>query len=152
ADFGNIQVLDPRSSDLRIAVHYGFPSPWADFWTTPSKGQAPCAPAPERLDRAIVEDIPETAIFPATEALKVQLDAGVRAVQSTPLYARSGAPVGMISTHYRTPRRPTERALRFLDVLAREAADALERAQVDGALRRAVAKARGILETAADAI
>jgi signal transduction histidine kinase len=60
---------------------------------------------------------------------------GIRAVQSTPLFSRSGKVVGMISTHWRKPHRPSERDLRLLDVLVRQAADLIDRKQVVGALR-----------------
>jgi two-component sensor histidine kinase len=55
------------------------------------------------------------------------LENGIRAGQSTPLIARSGKLVGMISTHWAQPHRPPERALRTLDILARSAADLVER-------------------------
>src|SRR5581483_8611238 len=48
---------------------------------------------------------------------------------------RSGRLVGMLSTHYRTSRRPSERELRFLDLLARQAADCIERMQAEEELR-----------------
>lgn len=43
----------------------------------------------------------------------------------------------MISTYYLTPTRPDERALRLLDLLARQAADILERSRFEASLRRA---------------
>jgi two-component system CheB/CheR fusion protein len=43
----------------------------------------------------------------------------------------------MFSTHWKTPRRPDERTLRLLDLLARQAADIIERAQAEAALRAA---------------
>jgi GAF domain-containing protein len=46
--------------------------------------------------------------------------------QSTPLLTRSGRPIGVITTHWREHRRPTERELHFLDMLARQAADLIE--------------------------
>ena len=62
--------------------------------------------------------------------------AGARAVQSTPLVSRSGRVLGMFSTHYdRAPQQPTERALRLLDILARQAADLIEQKQSEEALR-----------------
>jgi len=51
---------------------------------------------------------------------------GIRAVQSTPLRSRSGRPLGMLSTHWRTPHTPTEEDFTFFDVLARLAADLIE--------------------------
>jgi signal transduction histidine kinase len=56
-------------------------------------------------------------------------------VQSTPLLSRSGRVLGMISTHRREPHQPAERALRLLDVLARQAADLIERKQAEEALQ-----------------
>ena len=35
--------------------------------------------------------------------------------------------LGMISSHWRKPHAPTERDLRLLDILARQAADLIER-------------------------
>jgi signal transduction histidine kinase/ActR/RegA family two-component response regulator len=55
------------------------------------------------------------------------LQTGILAVQSTPLISRSGAVVGMISTHWNKPHEPSERDLRLLDILARQAADLIER-------------------------
>ena len=48
-------------------------------------------------------------------------------MQSTPLVSRTGKVLGMFSTHYRRRHRPTERELRLLDLLARQAADLIER-------------------------
>ena len=41
----------------------------------------------------------------------------------------------MFSTHYPAPHRPTERALRMLDILARQAADLIEREKSEQSLR-----------------
>ena len=53
--------------------------------------------------------------------------AGYRSAQATPLIARTGKAIGMLSTHWREHGVPTERELRFLDLLARQAADLIER-------------------------
>jgi len=60
--------------------------------------------------------------------------AGVGVVQSTPLFSRSGKPVGIFSTHYRKPHRPHERVLQLLDQPARQGADVIERAQMEASL------------------
>jgi len=83
-----------------------------------------------------VEDVERSLIFLGTPALDIQRRAGVRAVQSTPLVSRSGRPLGMFSTHYTTPQRPEDRVLRLLDLLARQAADIIERGQHAEALRQ----------------
>jgi PAS domain S-box-containing protein len=68
---------------------------------------------------------------------------------------RSGRLLGMISTHWRRPHRPTERDLQPLDVLARQAADIIERNEVEKALRESREQFRwlaSIVEFSDDAI
>jgi signal transduction histidine kinase len=50
--------------------------------------------------------------------------------------------VGMISTHWRRPHEPSERDLRLLDILARQAADLIERKRAEEALRESQEKLR----------
>ena len=50
------------------------------------------------------------------------IQAGVRAVQSTPLVADFGRLLGMLSTHWTTPRELTERMEDVLDHIARRTA------------------------------
>jgi two-component sensor histidine kinase len=59
--------------------------------------------------------------------MNVLIEVGVRAVISAPLMSSRGNLLGMISTHFREPHHPSERELRLLDILARQAADYLER-------------------------
>ena len=56
-------------------------------------------------------------------------------MQSTPLMSRWGRMLGMISTHWREPHEPLERDLRLFDLLARQAADLIERARAEQQLR-----------------
>src|SRR6185369_10565563 len=63
------------------------------------------------------------------------LQAGVRAVQTTPLVSRAGLLVGMISTHWRRSHHPRLQDLLLLDVLARQAADLIERSLTDAHTR-----------------
>jgi PAS domain S-box-containing protein len=58
----------------------------------------------------------------------------------------------MLSTHYRTPYRPDNYASRLLDLVARQAADILERAQADADIRGSEEWLRTIIDTAVDAI
>jgi PAS domain S-box-containing protein len=136
ADFGSIQLLDPVSGDLRLVVHRGFEAWWLEFWDSVGKGKGACGTALERKERIVVEDVEQDSIFVGTPALDIQRKAGVRSVQSTPLVSRSGQVVGMFSTHYRKPGRPNDHTLRLLDLLARQAAELIEHAQSDVALRQ----------------
>jgi PAS domain S-box-containing protein len=152
ADFGNIQSLDSRTSDLRIVASRGFPQWWLDFWDSVSSGQGVCGTALEAGKRVIVEDVERSPIFADPRMREVQLRAGIRAVQSTPLIGRGGVPLGMLSTHFKKPYRPPERALKLLDMLARQAGYILERIHNDEALRLSEARFSGILAVSPDAI
>jgi PAS domain S-box-containing protein len=135
ADFGHIQLLDQKSLDLHIAVHRGFPQWWLDFWNNATQGKGARGTALETGERVMVEDVEQSPIFAGKPGLEMQLRAGVRAVQSTPLLSRSGTPLGVFSTHYKKPQRPDERELRLLDLLARQAAEMIERARMQESLR-----------------
>jgi len=149
ADFGNIQLLDAETATLRIVAQRGFPQWWIDFWTNVSRGHGVCGTALERGERVIIEDVEQSPIFVGTPALEIQLKAGVRAVQSTPLVSRSGKPLGMFSTHYKMPHRPDERALQLLDLLARQASDIIERTQAEAAVLESERRFRAFFETEA---
>jgi len=126
ADMGNIQLLD-GAGRLKIVAHRGFNASFLEFFDHVHDGFAACGSALKMGERMIVEDVARSPIFAGTAALDAMLDAGATAVQSTPLISRSGKVLGMFSTHYRRPRRPTQRELQLLDLLARQAADLIER-------------------------
>jgi GAF domain-containing protein len=130
----------------------GFPTYWLEFWDRVSRGQGTCGTALEHGERVIVEDIEQSAIFANTPALEIQRRAGVRAVQSTPLVTRSGVPVGMFSTHYTRPHRPDARTLRLLDLLARQAADVIERARADQRLLEGEQRFRALVDASAQIV
>jgi PAS domain S-box-containing protein len=74
-------------------------------------------------------------MFAGKPSLPAMLGAGVMAFQSTPLITRVGRVLGTLSTHYGARRRPADRDLRLLDILARQTADVIERKLVEDALR-----------------
>jgi PAS domain S-box-containing protein len=144
ADMGNIQLF--RNGVLQIVSQRGFAASFLEFFNCISHGSAACGTALERLERVIVEDVRQSPIFIGTPALEVMLAAGAIAVQSTPLISRSGALLGMFSTHYRTPRRPGDRELRMLDLLARQAADLIERTQTEESRRASEERYRTLFD------
>jgi PAS domain S-box-containing protein len=129
ADMGNIQFLDQDSGTLKIAASRGFERPFLEFFAAVHDGRAACGAALASAARVVIEDVTASPIFAGSPALTAMLDAGVRAVQSTPLVSRSGRVVGILSTHYRAARRPADRDLHMVDLLARQAADWIERTQ-----------------------
>ena len=96
ASKGNIQVLD-ESGALKILVHRGFDVPFLEFFgQVDGATVAACGTALQRVSRVLIPDVVTSEVFEGTPALRVLLDAGVRAVQSTPLVSSKGRVLGMI--------------------------------------------------------
>jgi two-component system CheB/CheR fusion protein len=146
ADMGNVQLINPRSDTLRIVASRRFNRPFLEFFAEVADDRTACGAAVKAAQRVVVEDVTKSEIYAGTAALDAMLAAGVRGVQSTPLVTRSGVLIGMLSTHYRTPRRPEDRDLRVLDLLARQAADAIERIQVEEARLEAASRSQQLLD------
>jgi signal transduction histidine kinase len=83
----------------------------------------------------VVPDVDLWDFVAGTEDLAHYHRSGIRAMLSTPLLARDGRLVGVLSTHWRGVHEPSERELDLLDVLARQVADLIERRTVQDALR-----------------
>jgi signal transduction histidine kinase/CheY-like chemotaxis protein len=141
SDFGNIQLLDATTGKLRIRAQRGFPQWWLDYWNGLGEGHGACHSTVKVGSRVFVEDVQQSAIFAGTPGLEVQRRAGVRSCQSTPIISRSGALLGVFSTHWKTVRHPDQRTLMLLDLLARQAAQIVELAQVEQTLRAAKSEA-----------
>jgi len=136
ADMGNIQLTDPGTRELHIATHRGFQQDFLEhFRSIGGDPSAVCARAAQHGRRAIVEDVQTDPDFAPHRAIAAS--AGFRAVLSTPVTSRHGELLGVLSAHFRNPYRPAERALRMLDLYARQAADFLERMKVENALKEA---------------
>lgn len=134
ADAGTIQLHDKERGTLTFLATKGFaPDILAHFSSVDASSGSPCGIALATCKRTLVEfrqDLPDP-----DGAIKWHADAGLKSAQSTPLISRTGQPIGMFSTHWREQRELTERELRFLDLLGRQAADLIERTQVQEALR-----------------
>jgi PAS domain S-box-containing protein len=136
ADMGSMQAFHPERRELRLLGEKGFnPGSAAHWeWVRPDTA-SPCGTALSAGCRVIWPDIETCETLPRRANLDALRRAGIRACLSTPLIARSGRLLGMTSTHWRRPHLPTERELQPLDVLARQAADLIERNEVEKALR-----------------
>jgi PAS domain S-box-containing protein len=142
-DMGNIQLLDGQG--LKIAAHRGFEEPFLHFFGLVRDDESACGAALSKAERVVVEDVAVSPLY-SRQSREVMLAAGARAVQSTPLISHSGRVLGMFSTHSRVPKSPDDRELRALDVLARLAADLIDRNQTEDALRHSEQRFRVITD------
>jgi len=131
ADKGNIQLLEVGSGALTIVVQRGFDDRFLTFFAkVHNDGVSASRAALTSRERVVIEDVAQSPIFAGTPALEVMLEAGARACQSTPLISK-GKVLGVLTTHFGRPHRPDDRVLRLVDLLARQAADYLERKRAD---------------------
>lgn len=130
-----VQVWDNDIGALKLVAHRGFNRPFLQFFDLVSTQGSVCESAMSLRARVVVPDITYSKILAGTPSLRVLLEAGLRAVQSTPLISSSGALLGMISTHYTIPTDPPKWRLTLMDLLARQTADYLERKHAERALK-----------------
>ena len=145
ADFGNVQLYNPETGTLQIVAHRGLQRDFLDYFSSVTETGAACGRALPPRERVIIEDVLADPDFEPHR--QIAASAGFRAVQSTPLFSRSGEPLGVISTHFRQPHRPSGRDLRFTDLYARQAAEMIERKCAEEALRGSEERFRLLVET-----
>ena len=149
SDMASMQVLDENENALRMLAARGFePEFYKTFELNRPDTRTSCSVARRVGHRVLVPDVETCDFIVGTPALDDHRKTGIRSVQSTPLISRKGRLLGMISTHWRKPHQPPEHELRLLDVLARQAADLIERKEGELTAQRLVA----IVNSSQDAI
>src|SRR6185503_17022286 len=151
AEKGNIQLLDPQSTSLRVAAYQGFDELFLGFFESVVEGNSACGVALKTKQRVIVEDITNSEIYAGKSSLQALREANVLAVQSLPLMSSTGTVLGIISTHFSQVHRPTEQELRLMDLLARQTADYLERKRVEEEREQLLAREHDLRQTAEEA-
>ncbi len=136
ADMGNIQLYDPNRDVLRMVSYRGFKKEFVEQFSHGAPDPAAtCGRSLRSRSRVIVEDVQTDPSFTVHRAAAAA--AGFRAVQSTPVMSRDGQVLGILSTHFSDPHRPSDRALRMVDLYARQAAEFIERIRAEELLREA---------------
>lgn len=156
SDFASMQKYFPErgpSGELRLLGHRGFSNEAVSFWEwVRPTASCTCGISLQRRQRVIVPDVETCDFMAGSNDLRTYHQTSIRAVQSTPLMSRGGQVLGMISTHWQQPHWPSARDLRLLDVLARQAADLIERSLAEQRtkvlLREVSHRAKNILAVA----
>ncbi|WDY60499.1 ATP-binding protein [Pseudomonas sp. PSKL.D1] len=142
SQFATMQVLCPpddpsgHAGELQLLCSRGLSADAEAFWKWVNQNAlSSCGLALRQGKRAVIADFEQWSDIAGTPELQAFRDAGIRAAQTTPLVSRTGRLLGMMSNHWCEPHQPSERVLRLLDILARTAADLLERTLAEEALR-----------------
>jgi PAS domain S-box-containing protein len=149
SDMASMHVVDEGQNALRMLAARGFDAAfYKAFELNRPDTRTSCSVARRVGHRVLVPDVETCEFIVGTPALEDHRRTGIRSVQSMPLISRSGRMLGMISTHWRRPHQPAEHELRLLDVLARQAADLIERKEAEQIAERLAA----IVDSSDDAI
>ncbi|HEY4061458.1 MAG TPA: ATP-binding protein [Puia sp.] len=151
-----MQMLFPDPGNigkLQILASSGFTPEAEEYWKwVYSHTASSCGAVLRARRRVIIPDYSTCEFMQGTPTLPIFLEAGIYAAQSTPLYSRGGKLLGMISTHWTSPYNPPQRHLDLLDILARQAADLIERTQTAEALRESEERLRALAMATSDVI
>jgi hypothetical protein len=123
ADFGNIQLLDPVTGSLRIVTQYGFGPEFLDYFAVVDDGHAACGRAAKECAQAVIADVAADPDFAPHRDIAAAC--GFRAVASTPLADYAGHLIGVVSTHFRRPHRPSGTDLQIMELYADYAGEAV---------------------------
>jgi signal transduction histidine kinase len=138
AEMGYIQSFDDTGV-LSIAAQAGFEPPLV-FSRPLMEVASASRDAMSSRQRVTVEDLAASQARDASPFLDVLAGAGVRAMQSTPLFDRAGTFVGTLSTHYRGRHEFDDAERRWLDLLAPHAEHIIQRRLGEALLARATSE------------
>jgi len=129
ADFGTVQLFDRKEGGLVIVAQRNFLPPFLErFSLVPDDDCASGRPAKSRSP-VIVEDVElDESFAPHRQFARA---AGFRAKQSTPLISHRGVLLGVVSTHFRKPGRPSDAEMRLTELYARQATQTIERKRAE---------------------
>lgn len=130
SDYASLQMLFPErgtDGELRLLAFRGFNPEAARFWEwVRADSKSTCGIALRDARRVVAPDIANCDFLAGSEDQQVYLQTGIHACQTTPVVARRGNIVGMISTHWRAPHQASPKDFRQFDILAMQAADLIE--------------------------
>jgi len=122
AEYGDLQLA--ANNELLLVAQRGLPRDFLEFFrrVTPNQGCV-CGRALRTRTTIVVFDVEQDSEF--APYLPYSRMASYRAVQSTPLFSSTGIVVGMASTKFKNPHRPSAIEVQTLNHYSPIAADRL---------------------------
>ncbi|MBV8152208.1 MAG: SpoIIE family protein phosphatase, partial [Candidatus Eremiobacteraeota bacterium] len=156
SDFASMQMFYPErgeAGELRLLASRGFSPEAQEYWRWVGiTAGSSCAESLRTRTRTIASDLSKCSFTERRNDRAAFEAGGIGASQSTPLFSRKGELLGMISTHWKRQHQPAEHDLRLLDILARQAADVIERRLAANALRDSEERFRAFVATSSDVV
>ncbi|MDB9527738.1 chemotaxis protein CheB [Oscillatoria sp. CS-180] len=120
AEQGCAHLYDPERDTLRIVAHREIDQDFLDYFQDIAlTDETFYGRTLLQRRRVVIENIQTDPEFESYR--QIAADAGIQALQATPLISHNGEMLGVLSTHFSQPYRPSERELRLLDLYARQA-------------------------------
>lgn len=127
---GNVQTMDWETGILKIGAHEGLADDFLEtFAMVGMEDGSSCGRAIRERRQVVIEDVRlDSAYGPY---VKLAERSGFCAVQSTPLISHNDALVGVVSTHFSVPHRPSEHTLHEMQRAGELCANAIIRDKVE---------------------
>jgi signal transduction histidine kinase len=135
ASRGDVQLFRPATRQLEVVAQRGLSRPFMELLG--ESADAPCTRALARRTRVVIEDVAASHDI-ADDVRAAMLECGIRGSEATPLIARGGEVVGIVSTHFSEPCHSTHEQLRLVDLFARQATDFIEYQRLKSELQQAL--------------
>jgi signal transduction histidine kinase len=135
ASRGDVQLFRPATRQLEIVAQRGLPRQFVELLG--QSPDAPCTTALARRARVVIEDVAASHDV-ADNVRAAMLECGIRGSQATPLMARGGEVVGIVSMHFSEPCHSSDEQLRLVDLLARQATDFIDYQRLKNELEQAL--------------
>lgn len=135
AGMGLLSLTAPGGDILEVRANLNFDPAFLQE-TGPATPHDPgCGRCMAEKRRVVIEDVELDPSFADQRSMAVR--AGFRAAHHTPLITRDGKCIGVLSTHFHQPHRPTDRGMHLIDLCVRQAVDFIENARLYAELKDA---------------
>ena len=123
--FANMQIVNRERNTLEIVNQRGFKREFLEHFSVVSADDgSACGSAMGSKNTVFISDAKTEESF--APHLQVALNAGFRAVQSTPLISSRGSVIRVISTHFNLPHTFSKKELETFESFCCRAADTIE--------------------------